>query len=212
MANRAQATPGARFGRLTVVGEPTRGANSRIEVRCDCGSEKTIALRALGTTTNSCGCLGKETASARARKHGKRDTPEYRIWQGMKWRCLNPNYKPYPRYGGRGIKVCDRWIDSFEAFLADVGPRPSPKHTLDRLDNDGNYEPGNVAWRTYKEQAQNKRPQLRDTCVHGHPRTPENVRVRPDGGRTCRVCDKERQQARRDAKSAADNTTHQPKE
>jgi hypothetical protein len=207
VARRTEARVGARFGRLTVISEPTCGERSRVGVRCDCGTVKTIALRALGTSTNSCGCLGKETTSARSRKHGKTGTTEYRIWQSMKWRCLNPNYKPYPNYGGRGITVCDRWRDSFEAFLADVGPRPSPKHTLDRIDNDGDYEPGNVAWRTRKEQNQNRRPQLRDTCANGQPRTPENVHVRPDGGRTCRVCDKERQQAKRDAKAAATNST-----
>ncbi|MFJ5151393.1 hypothetical protein ACIQCF_07355 [Streptomyces sp. NPDC088353] len=201
MARVTEAVVGVRFGRLTVAAEPTPGKRSRVDVRCDCGTKKTIATRALGTSTHSCGCLGKETSAARSRTHGKHGSSEYRIWQGMKWRCLNPNYKPYPNYGGRGITVCDRWRDSFEAFLADVGPRPSPNHTLDRIDNDGNYEPGNVAWRTYKEQAQNKRPQLRSTCVKGHPRTPENVRIRPDGGRACRVCDKERQQAKRDART-----------
>lgn len=199
MARRTDAQLGARFGRLTVIDEPTPGARSEVGVRCDCGIEKTVATRALGTSTNSCGCLGKEASSQRALTHGRTGTSEYRIWQGMKWRCLNPNYKPYPRYGGRGITVCDRWRDSFDAFLADVGPRPSKKHTLDRLDNDGNYEPGNVAWRTYAEQNQNRRPQLRETCVNGHERTPVNVRVRSDGARTCRVCDKDRQQAKRDA-------------
>lgn len=203
MARLTETIVGARFGRLTVAGEPAKiDSYTRVAVRCDCGTEKTIRTSSLGSSANSCGCFRKEDSSARFRTHGMRDTSEYRIWQGMKWRCLNPNYKPYPNYGGRGITVCDRWRDSFEAFLADMGPRPSKKHTLDRLDNDGNYEPGNVAWRTYAEQSQNRRPQLRETCVNDHPRTPENVRVQPNGARACRVCDKDRQQAKRDARSA----------
>lgn len=198
MARKAEAYIGSRFGRLTVIGEPRRrDGNSYSPVRCDCGVEKEIRTCSLGASANSCGCLRKEDSSARFRTHGLRETSEYRIWHGMKWRCRN-----HPSYVGRGIKVCDRWRDSFEDFLADVGRRPTPKHTLDRLDNDGNYEPGNVAWRTYAEQNRNRRPQLRKTCVNGHKRTPENVRVQPDGARACRVCDKERQQAKRDAQAA----------
>jgi hypothetical protein len=78
-------------------------------------------------------------------------TAEYRIWNGMKSRCLNPNRKDYPRYGGRGVTVCERWL-RFENFYADMGPRPSPKHSIDRIDNDGNYEPGNCKWATLAEQ------------------------------------------------------------
>ncbi|WP_344287022.1 hypothetical protein [Streptomyces synnematoformans] len=114
----------------------------------------------------------------------------------MKKRCSLPTHKYFHYYGGRGIEVCQRWRDSFEAFVADVGPRPTPQHTLDRINNDGNYEPGNVAWRTWKEQAANRRPQLRDTCAQGHPRTPDNVRINPKGHRECRVCDREQARAK----------------
>lgn len=81
---------------------------------------------------------------------------EYRAWQAMKNRCRNPNVANYPRYGGRGISVCDAWSEGFEAFLADVGPRPSDSHSLGRIDNDGNYEPSNVRWELPNEQANNK--------------------------------------------------------
>jgi hypothetical protein len=199
VARRADAHIGARFGRLTVTGETERrNGNAYTPVRCDCGAKKTIRTCSLGASANSCGCLRKEDSSARFRTHGSTGTSEYRIWHGMKWRCRN-----HPTYLGRGITVADRWLVSFEAFLADVGPRPSSKHTLDRLDNDGNYEPGNVAWRTYAEQNRNRRPQLRETCINDHARSPENVRVQPNGARACRVCDRDRQQAKRDAQSTA---------
>lgn len=88
--------------------------------------------------------------------HGKSYTPEYRAWLSMKTRCYNQNYHLYDKYGGRGIKVCNRWKNSFENFLADVGQRPSSKHSLDRRDNNGNYEPKNVRWATPKEQNNNQ--------------------------------------------------------
>jgi hypothetical protein len=91
------------------------------------------------------------------KKHGQSNCPEYRRWTAMKMRCLNPTVPCFKHYGGRGIQVCERWRRSFAEFFADVGPRPSPKHTLERLDNNGHYEPGNVRWATYAEQMRNKR-------------------------------------------------------
>lgn len=85
-------------------------------------------------------------------------TPEYSIWSGIIQRCTNPRQPSYPRYGGRGINICDRWRRSFAAFLEDVGPRPSPQHSIDRVDNDGNYEPSNCRWATAAEQRLNQRP------------------------------------------------------
>jgi hypothetical protein len=108
-------------------------------------------------------------------KHGEnrvgRMTVEYRAWANMKTRCLNPRIWNYDRYGGRGITVCNRWSDSYEAFLADVGRRPSPTHSLDRIDVNGDYEPGNVRWATPTEQAQNRRARSRDhwdQCGNAH--------------------------------------------
>ena len=93
------------------------------------------------------------------RTHGESNrgnpTPEYAAWAAMKQRCTNRNAPPFIHYGARGISVCERWMNSFEAFLADVGRRPSPKHSIDRIDNDGDYEPGNVRWATRKEQRAN---------------------------------------------------------
>lgn len=92
------------------------------------------------------------------RDHGLGRTPEYKAWRALRYRCNSPLCASYPGYGGRGISVCDRWQRSFRDFLADMGPRPSPDHSIDRINNDGNYEPGNCRWSTMKEQCANRRP------------------------------------------------------
>ena len=159
---------GLRFGRWLVVGSaPVRLAGiTKWACRCDCGTERMVAGGHLrGGRTNSCGCYNREVAGRRALErsttHGHsprgKASPEYRAWRSMLNRCDHPCVNSYERYGGRGITVCSRWRESFEAFLADMGPKPSPKHSVDRIDNDGNYEPGNCRWATPIEQAQHKR-------------------------------------------------------
>lgn len=154
---------GTRVGRLTVLAfagtERKRGGTScRLYlVRCDCGVEKTLRADHLRGQVISCGCAGREIWLRARTRHGMRRSPEYAIWCAMKARCTKPNDKSFANYGGRGIRVCDAWQESFAAFFADVGARPSRKHSIDRVDNDGNYEPGNVRWATRSEQNANQR-------------------------------------------------------
>lgn len=129
--------------------------------------------------------------------HGWSDTPEYAAWANAIQRCHNPKAQAYARYGGRGISVCGRWRASFEDFLADMGQRPQAT-SLDRIDVDGNYEPGNCRWATIFEQNSNLRP--RETCRAGHLYTPENTRMRNRAGakptRQCITCVNNREATR----------------
>ncbi len=124
--------------------------------KCKCGVVREVIIKNLNSgISKSCGCLNKEKIIKRNTKHNMRFTKVWRAWQAMKNRCYNKNIKQYNNYGGRGIRVCDEWRNSFMAFYNDVGDAPKNK-SLDRIDNNGNYEPNNVKWSTVKEQCQNK--------------------------------------------------------
>lgn len=147
--------PGMRFGKIVVmrrVKHPKKWGF--FECRCDCGHTITVPGYRIGRVTTSCGCAKF--------KHGLIHSAEYRAWTRMKQRCYDINLAAWPRYGGRGIKVCEEWRGDFAQFYKDVGQRPSPHHSLDRWpDNDGDYKPGNVRWATRVEQGNNQRTNRR---------------------------------------------------
>lgn len=151
---------GQRFGRLTAnrISGQHKGRGMVWECLCDCGATTHVRSGKLCSGhTRSCGCLVRETTSERSKKHGRSRDAIWWIWQGMKQRCQNPSNRSYDRYGGRGIQVCDRWLESFEAFLEDMGERPSPAHQVDRIDNEGDYCKSNCRWSTAREQSENRR-------------------------------------------------------
>ena len=154
---------GDRFGRLSVLSEcEKQGMQRRFRLICDCGAETLVTLGALRMgTTLSCGCLRRETTRKNATTHGQakgaKPTAEWMAWKGMKQRCYTPSASNFQHYGGRGIRVCERWLAGFENFYADMGKKPSPHHSLDRIDANKNYEPDNCRWATQSDQCRNQR-------------------------------------------------------
>lgn len=151
---------GQKFNRLLVLRQlGKRGKILLWECLCDCGKKTIVAPHPLKTNkVKSCGCLRKEQNPTLRLSHGMaRKTPEYNAWCHIKSRCYNEKTPQFKDYGGRGITVCERWLNSFENFYADMGPRPSPEHSIDRKDNSKGYSPENCYWATSEEQNRNRR-------------------------------------------------------
>lgn len=168
---------GQRFGKLVVLKrlqdlkQGAQNARQRVLVQCDCGNRVVIRRNYLLRKPNpkiSCGYCGRVPPTVPESLH-----PEYAVWKAMIARCNDPKHVSYEKYGGSGVQVCDRWMESFQNFIADMGWRPSKSHSIDRIDPNRNYEPDNVKWATGTEQARNKK----NTKYVVHPKTKERVKA-----------------------------------
>ena len=180
---------GQRFGRLTPLAYV---GQSIWRCRCDCGELAYVNSERMRIgKTKSCGCFRREMNRTHGGSAGDKH-PLYKTWRNMLDRCYSAKDKRYPQWGGRGILVCNRWrfgdgsITGFECFVQDMGLKPAANLSLDRIKNDGNYEPGNCRWATPREQTLNRRAKTH--CKRGHPLTGDNLIQRFDGYRACRTC------------------------
>lgn len=159
---------GSVFGKWRVLHRDKKGKNNKQYWMCicECGHKKAVEGHNLrsGRSRSCRRCSSKQTAIHRFKTHGMTNTVVFRRWQAMKTRCTNPNARSWKYHGGSGVRVCDEWLDSFEAFYECLGDPPTPRHTLDRIDAFGNYEPGNVRWATPHEQMSNTRRAARYTA------------------------------------------------
>jgi len=152
---------GKTYNYLLVIAEAESNCGRKVLCVCKCGNVGAHSLWGiLNGGTKSCGCYSREKAAIKGKMqlttHGLSYTSEYQAWIRIKFRCYNEKYSGYMEYGGRGIRVCDRWLNSFENFYADMGKKPTSNHSIDRINVDGNYEPSNCRWATRKEQQRNK--------------------------------------------------------
>ena len=201
---------GTKFGRWSVITgvlvnrtDSTSPTGLRREYAswciCECGTLDVVKNHELRSAkSNSCGCLQKEKTSEARRTHGMSKSPEYKVWRGMLGRCGNPNHVDYPTYGGRGVVVCERWKESFEAFIEDMGRRPTDNHTIERVDVYAGYSPDNCIWLEREKQASNKRKERRKHGTHPRYEYLKEARERKKrgvykkGGRNGGVVDKDR--------------------
>lgn len=151
---------GQEFGKLIALQPTTKRINKKIVWLCKCECGNLVRVMSTNLTkgnTHSCGCSRSESLRRHGHKRRGKASDEYKIWVSMKQRCENANNTSYMDYGGRGIRICDEWNESFEQFYKDMGPRPSKKHSIERIDVNGNYDPSNCKWATSVEQIRNQR-------------------------------------------------------